>query len=244
MERAIVPAPKPPSTWLRLPLRFDVVRMQRDSDQFAVGEWIHHFNTGAYDQGWSCVPLRSADGQAGHIMPIDGAAYAGTPQLARCPCLREVLASFACEIRAARLMALAPGAVIRAHRDAGTSLADGLIRIHIPIHTSPQVLFSIDGETVHFTAGHAWYMDASRLHAVHNRGTAPRIHLVLDCVTNGWLAALFARAGFVPKPAHKYGDPGIHDGNVQAVIAQLRLSPLPASQALARELAALAGSAA
>ncbi|MEG0885164.1 MAG: aspartyl/asparaginyl beta-hydroxylase domain-containing protein, partial [Janthinobacterium sp.] len=161
MERAIVPTPKPPSTWLRLPLRFDVVRMQRDSDQFAVGEWIHHFNTGAYDQGWSCVPLRSADGQAGHIMPIDGAAYAGTPQLARCPCLREVLASFACEIRAARLMALAPGAVIRAHRDGGTSLADGLIRIHIPIHTSPQVLFSIDGETVHFTAGHAWYMDAS-----------------------------------------------------------------------------------
>lgn len=240
MERAIVPTPKPPSTWLRLPLRFDVVRMQRDSDQFAVGEWIHHFNTGAYDQGWSCVPLRSADGQAGHIMPIDGAAYAGTPQLARCPCLREVLASFACEIRAARLMALAPGAVIRAHRDGGTSLADGLIRIHIPIHTSPQVLFSIDGETVHFTAGHAWYMDASCLHAVRNDGTAPRIHLVLDCVTNAWLETLFASAGFVPKAAHKYGDPSINDGNVRAVIAQLRLSPSPASLALASQLSGLA----
>jgi len=240
MERAIVPTPKPPSTWLRLPLRFDVVRMQRDSDQFAVGEWIHHFNTGAYDQGWSCVPLRSADGQAGHIMPIDGAAYAGTPQLARCPCLREVLASFACEIRAARLMALAPGAVIRAHRDGGTSLADGLIRIHIPIHTSPQVLFSIDGETVHFTAGHAWYMDASCLHAVRNDGTAPRIHLVLDCITNAWLETLFASAGFVPKAAHKYGDPSINDGNVRAVIAQLRLSPSPASLALASQLSGLA----
>ena len=240
MERAIVPTPKPPSTWLRLPLRFDVVRMQRDSDQFAVGEWIHHFNTGAYDQGWSCVPLRSADGQAGHIMPIDGAAYAGTPQLARCPCLREVLASFACEIRAARLMALAPGAVIRAHRDGGTSLADGLIRIHIPIHTSPQVLFSIDGETVHFTAGHAWYMDASCLHAVRNDGTAPRIHHVLDCVTNAGLETLFASAGFVPKAAHKYGDPSINDGNVRAVIAQLRLSPSPASLALASQLSGLA----
>ncbi|MGK5065729.1 aspartyl/asparaginyl beta-hydroxylase domain-containing protein [Janthinobacterium sp. LB3P112] len=240
MEGAIVTAPKPPSTWLQLPLRFDVARMQRDSDQFAAGEWISHFNTGAYDTGWSCVPLRSPSGAAGHIMPVDGATYAATPQLARCPCLREVLASFECDIRAARLMALAPGVMIRAHRDAGASLADGLIRIHIPIHTSPQVLFTIDGENVHFAAGNAWYMDASCLHAVHNRGTLPRIHLVLDCVTNAWLEALFASAGFVPKAAHKYGDPGIHDGNVWAVIAQLRLSPSPASLALARELAALA----
>ncbi|MBW3497486.1 aspartyl/asparaginyl beta-hydroxylase domain-containing protein [Janthinobacterium sp. NKUCC08_JDC] len=241
MERAIVAAPTPPSTWLRLPLCFDVARMQRDSDQFATDEWVHHFNTGAYDTGWSCVPLRSPGGAAGDIMPVDGAAYAGTPQLARCPCLREVLGSFACEIRAARLMALAPGAAIRAHRDAGTSLADGLIRIHIPIHTTPQVLFSIDGENVHFAAGHAWYMDASCLHAVRNDGAAPRIHLVLDCITNAWLETLFASAGFAPKAANKYGDPSINDGNVRAVIAQLRLSPSPASLALASELAALAG---
>lgn len=244
MERAIVPAPNRPSTWLQLPLHFDVARMQRDSDQFAAGEWISHFNTGAYDQGWSCVPLRSPGGATDHIMPVDGAAYAGTPQLARCPGLREVLASFACEINSARLLALAPGALIRAHRDAGTSLADGLIRIHIPIHTSPQVLFTIDGETVHFTAGHAWYMDASCLHAVHNQGSAPRIHLVLDCVTNAWLEALFAAAGFVPKARPKYGDANIHDGNVQAIIAQLRAVPTPASLTLASELAARARGAA
>ena len=240
MERAIVPAPGAPSTWLQLPLRLDVARMQRDCDKFAAEEWISHFNTGAYEHGWSCVPLRSPGGDAGHIMPIDGTPYAATPQLARCGYLPDVLASFACEINSARLLALAPGALIQAHRDAGTSLADGLVRIHIPIHTSPQVLFSIDGETVHFMAGHAWYMDASCLHAVHNQGTAPRIHLVLDCVTNGWLEALFAAAGFVPKAAHKYGDPGIHDGNVHQIIAQLRHSPSPASLALASELAALA----
>ena len=240
MERAIVPAPEAPSTWLQLPLRFDVARMQRDSDQFAADEWISHFNTGAYDHGWSCVPLRSVGGQAGHIMPIDDGTYAATPQLARCHSLTEALASFECEIRAARLLALAPGALIHAHRDAKMALQDGLTRIHIPIHTSPQVLFSIDGETVHFTAGHAWYMDASCLHAVHNQGTTPRIHLVLDCVTNAWLEALFAKAGFVPKAPHKYGDPSINDGNVHKVIAQLRLSPSPASLALASELAALA----
>ncbi|MED5594779.1 aspartyl/asparaginyl beta-hydroxylase domain-containing protein [Janthinobacterium sp. P210006] len=240
MGRDAMPLIKTPSTWLRLPLAFDVARMQHDCSQFAASDWISHFNTGAYDSGWSCVPLRSPGGDAGHIVPVDGARYADTPQLGRCPYLREVLARFECDTRAVRLMALEPGAIIRAHRDAGTALADGLTRIHIPIHTSPQVLFSIDGETVHFTAGHAWYMDASCLHAVHNRGMTPRIHLVLDCITNGWLEALFAAAGFVPKPLPKYGDANIHDGNVHAIIAQLRAAPTPASLALASELAALA----
>lgn len=228
------------SSWLQLPLSLDVLRMQQESGQFGASDWIAHFNTRAYEQGWSCVPLRSAGGEAGHIIPLDGACYSDTPHLARCPYLREVISSFECETSAVRLMALAPGAVIHAHRDAGTALMDGLTRIHIPIQTSPQVLFSIDGETVHFTAGHAWYMDASCLHAVENRGGTPRIHLVIDCITNTWLEDLFARAGFVPKAPAKYGDPSINDGNVQAVIAQLRDSATPATLAMAERLASLA----
>lgn len=234
------PASATPSTWLQLPLAFDIGRMQRESDQFAASDWISHFNTRAYENGWSCVPLRSAGGEARHIIPIDGAAYTDTPHLARCPYLREVIASFACDTSAVRLMALEPGAVIHAHRDPGTALMDGLTRIHIPIHTSPQVHFSIDGERVHFTAGHAWYMDASCLHAVQNGGARPRIHLVIDCITNAWLEALFARAGFVPKAASRYGDPSINNGNVHAIIASLRASATPATLALASKLAALA----
>ena len=228
------------SSWLQLPLSLDVLRMQQESGQFGASDWIAHFNTRAYEQGWSCVPLRSAGGEAGHIIPVDGACYSDTPHLARCPYLREVISSFECETSAVRLMALAPGAVIHAHRDAGTALMDGLTRIHIPIQTSPQVLFSIDGESVHFTAGHAWYMDASCLHAVENRGGTPRIHLVIDCITNTWLEDLFARAGFVPKAPARYGDPSINDGNVQAVIAQLRASATPATLAMAERLASLA----
>ncbi|WP_300753813.1 aspartyl/asparaginyl beta-hydroxylase domain-containing protein [Janthinobacterium sp.] len=228
-----------PSTWLQLPLTFDVARMRQESAQFAASDWIAHFNARAYEQGWSCVPLRSAGGEAGHIIPLDGAQYSDTPHLARCPYLRDVIASFQCGTSSVRLMSLAPGAIIHAHRDAGTALMDGLTRIHIPIQTSPQVLFSIDGESVHFTAGHAWYMDASCLHAVENRGTSPRIHLVVDCLTNEWLENLFARAGFVPKTGAKYGDPSINEGNVQAVIAQLRSSPAPAMHAMADRLATL-----
>lgn len=229
-----------PSTWLALPMRFDLASMQRETSQFVQDDWLAHFNTGAYENGWSCLPLRSPGGDARHIMPVDGADYAGTPQLARCPYLQQVLDSFACEKSAVRLMALEAGAVIREHRDPGSALADGTTRIHVPIYTSQQVLFLIDGESVHFSAGQAWYMDASCRHAVTNGGTATRVHLVIDCLTNAWLEALFARAGFVPRPAAKYGDPSINDGNVGTIIAHLRASGQPGMLAQAEHLAAIA----
>lgn len=229
-----------PSTYLQLPLCFDVARMQQESDQFAPADWIGHFNTGAYESGWSCLPLRSHGGDPLHIMPLDDAAYAATPHLARCPYLQQVIAGMDCDVGAARLMALDAGAVIREHRDAGTALAEGVTRIHIPIHTSLQVLFRIDGEAVHFSAGHAWYMDASCRHAVENRSNAARVHLVLDCATNDWLEELFASAGFVPKAPPKYGDPSINDDNVQEVIARLRATGAPPVLALAERLATIA----
>ncbi|WP_229421886.1 aspartyl/asparaginyl beta-hydroxylase domain-containing protein [Massilia aquatica] len=189
-----------PSAWLRLPLAFDIARMQAELDKLGADEWIAHFNTGAYDNGWSCVPLRSAGGSARHIMPVDGEPYRDTPVLERCPYLRRVIDSLACEKQSVRLMALAPGAVIKEHRDPGTALQEGLTRLHVPIVTAPEVLFTVDGEAVHFSAGHAWYLDASCRHAVHNASALPRVHLIVDCVSNDWLAQLFKDAGFVPRP--------------------------------------------
>lgn len=193
-------APAAPSTWLRLPMEFDLARMQAELDSLGADEWIAHFNTGAYDTGWSCIPLRSAGGSARHIMPVDGEPYRDTPVLARCPYLRQVIDSFACDKQSVRLMALAPGALIKEHRDPGTALQEGLTRLHVPLQTSPQVLFTVDGEAVHFGAGQAWYLDASCRHAVHNASALPRVHMIIDCVSNDWLTQLFRQAGFVPRP--------------------------------------------
>ncbi|MET3129985.1 hypothetical protein AAKU55_000226 [Oxalobacteraceae bacterium GrIS 1.11] len=226
----------PASAFLRLPFHFDVARMQGELEGIGPQEWSGHFNTQAYENGWSCVALRSVDGQAGHIIPIEGARYADTPVLARCPYLRQVIRRFACEKTAIRLMALAAGAMIREHRDAGTALEQGHCRLHIPIQTSPAVRFRIDGADVHFSAGQAWYMDASCLHGVENRSDAARIHLVLDCLTNAWLERLFRRAGFVGKPKPRYDDPAINDANVGQVIALLQATGTAASLALAQRL--------
>jgi hypothetical protein len=185
--------------YLKLPLAFDVDRMRGELAALGEAAWIGHFNTGDYEGGWRCVPLRSVDGRGDHILPLEGARYADTEWLDRCPYLREVIDSFPCEKTSVRLMALEPGALIREHRDPGTAMEEGVTRLHVPIETAPECIFRIDGEVVHFAAGHAWYLNASCLHGVENRAGTARVHLMLDCVTNPWLEALFRAAGGVAR---------------------------------------------
>lgn len=192
--------------YLRLPLRFDVERMRAELAAIGDDAWIAHYNTGAYENGWRCVPLRSVDGRADHIMAVEDGAYRDTEWLARCPYLREVIASFRCETTSVRLMALDAGAVVREHRDPGTAMEEGITRVHVPIATTPAALMRIEGEPVHFAAGHAWYLNAACLHGVVNGGDVPRVHLMIDCVTNAWVEDLFREAGGVrqePLTAHE-----------------------------------------
>lgn len=226
-----------PTRYLKLPFSFDVARLRQELDGIEQPRWIGHFNTGAYDKGWSCIPLRSVDGRLDHIMPVDG-EFLDTPLLAQCPYFQQVIDSFPCEKTSVRLMALEPGGVIKEHRDPASSLDDGVTRLHIPVRTSPLVLFRIEGEDVHLSAGDTWYLNASCLHGVVNRSAAPRVHLMLDCVTNPWLEAVFEAAGGVHQPPPAYADPSIHDGNVLDVIANLRAGGHEAGLRLAGQLEA------
>jgi hypothetical protein len=228
------------SGYVKLPLRFDVQRLLGDlraADEFA---WVAHFNANAFDEGWSCLPLRSVGGQLDHVIPVDGLPYQDTEILARCPYFQEVLAQLPCEITSVRLMALEPGAQILPHRDKQTSLEEGITRLHLPIQTTPEVLFCIDGQEVHFSAGDLWYLNASCTHAVNNASAQRRVHLMLDCITNPWLERLFVQAGGRLRPAQVYGDTSITDANVQAVIVALLAGGHPAGVARAQQLQAIA----
>lgn len=229
----------PPTRYLRLPLSFDVARLQLELDQLEASHWVRHFNTSAYENNWSCIPLRSVGGRQDHIMPLEQSEFQDTAIFALCPYMREVVDQFACEKTSIRLMSLEPGGVIHEHRDDGASLEDGITRLHIPVRTSPQVLFRIDGEPVHFSAGHAWYLNAACLHAVENRGPLPRVHLMLDCVTNPWLVQMFQAAGGQLREPPPYGDPAIHDGNVHEVITALRAAGHEAGARLADQWSAI-----
>ena len=177
---------------VRLPLRFDPVPLRAEVESLAGDAWVPHFNTRCYTGDWSGVSLRSVGGAATRLYPdltTDG-GYADTELLARCPRLAEVVARFECELMDVRLLRLGPGAAILEHRDHRLGYDDGEVRIHVPITTTGDVEFVHDGETVDMRAGEAWYLDLNLPHAVANRGDAPRVHLVVDCVVNPWLDAL------------------------------------------------------
>jgi hypothetical protein len=184
-------------TRVRLPLAFDTGALQRDVDSLAADEWVPHFNKAYYSGDWSGVALRSVGGRPTQLYPDPAAAepYGDTPTLARCAALADALGRFDCELLSARLLRLGPGASIREHKDYRLGYEDGEIRVHVPISTSADVEFLHLGEPVAMGPGEAWYLDLNLPHAVSNRGTTARVHLVVDCVVNDWLDRLLNQDG-------------------------------------------------
>ena len=68
------------------------------------------------------------------------------------------------------------------------------LRIHIPVITNPEVLFTCGDETVHMAPGECWIFDSFRWHDVQNKGSEQRIHLVLDTIGGGLLPQLMKDA--------------------------------------------------
>lgn len=208
--------------YLHLPMSFDELALQRELACLVPAEWISHYNAQGAENHWHCQALRSPDGHMNSILAFSNDGFVDTPLMARCAYFRHVVEQFRCEKSAVRLMALAPGGVIAEHADPGTNYEDGLARLHIPVITHPDVLFWLNGEPVHFSAATTWYMNANCRHRVENNSPVTRIHLVLDCIPNEWLHALFLQAGFIGNAIAKYGDPNICDENIATVIQQLR----------------------
>jgi hypothetical protein len=176
----------------KLPLTFDSDALRTDAEGLAADDWVPHFNRAYYEGDWSGAALRSVGGVARQLYPDPAAQapFADTPLLRRCPGAQTVLAAFRCPLLAVRFLRLGPGSAILEHRDYNLGFADGEVRIHVPVTTGPEVEFRLDGELVDMAEGEAWYLDLNLRHAVVNRGETPRVHLVLDCVVDGWLGPL------------------------------------------------------
>lgn len=201
------------ASW-KLPLRFDPARLQADLGLIAADEWTPHYNTRDYQGDWSGIALRAIGGMAHSLYPdpTGTARFANTPLLDRCAYFREVVAAFECPLEAVRLLRLAPGASVREHRDYKLGLEDGVVRIHVPITSNPDVEFLLEGQRVVMDVGECWYLDVNRPHSVANRGAADRVHLIIDGLVNDWIWSLFPpdqRAAFLGGP---------HDSDPQPVI--------------------------
>ena len=133
--------------------------------------------------------------------------FRSTPHLARCPYLQQVIASFGEVFGRSRLMRLEPGCEVKAHVDYHYHWHHH-VRIHVPIVTSPEVIFHCGDASLNMKAGETWIFDSWRRHRVVNDGTRARVHLVIDTTGSShfWntversLAAVRAGAPLVPTP--------------------------------------------
>jgi hypothetical protein len=184
------------ASFFRLPLCFDAELLKSDLVTMISADWRTHFNAQYHDGGWAGIALRSVDGHTENLYPgpVENASYSNTPVLTELPNIRDALGRFHCPLEAVRLLRLMAGGRIHEHRDYGLGLEHGIVRLHVPLIAGPDVEFYVDGERILMREGECWYLDLSLPHRVHNRGTADRVHLVLDCKVDGWLLSLFPTA--------------------------------------------------
>jgi hypothetical protein len=185
---------------LKLPLAFDADRLAGELAALAGAAWTAHFVPQNYDGDWSVIALRAPRGAAGmhpiRLIYSDPTAteFEDTPLMDACPYLREVANAFGAEPRSVRLMRLTPGSTIKEHNDGDLSAEGGMVRIHAPITTNPDVMFEVNRRPVVMAAGEAWYLRLCDPHRVANRGTTDRVHLVIDLPMNPTLEAMMERA--------------------------------------------------
>ncbi|HEX4332101.1 MAG TPA: aspartyl/asparaginyl beta-hydroxylase domain-containing protein [Usitatibacter sp.] len=186
--------------FVRLPLGFDPAPLLAEATALAGSRWVSHFNADYHDGGWQGAALRAIGGDAGRLYgdPAGNEVFRDSVLMETCPRIAAELRRLECPLRAVRILRLAPGSVIREHRDDGLTLENGEARLHIPLATNDDVEFYLDGARVIMRPGECWFLDFSRPHRVQNRGRADRIHLVIDCGVNEWLTAQIA-AGTVPE---------------------------------------------
>lgn len=203
--------------FFRLPIRFDVQRLNAEVAALQTAAWVPHPNGIA---GNSALRLISADG--GENDDVDG-IMRPTPHLLASPYLRQVLASFGVVWSRSRLMQLAPHANVPEHADINYHW-HYRVRLHIPVITRPEVRFTCGGETVHMRAGEAWLFDNWRRHDVVNGSDSPRVHLVADTMGNSQFWQLVSQGATQLEPREHRYDPALD--SLIPPAEQTRLDPV------------------
>lgn len=187
---------------LRLLLAFDPAPLAADLAAFAESDWVRHFVRSNYEGEWSAIPLRAADGETHPIRMIGVHSlvdrFVDTHFLARAPAIAALLRELGGAQKAARLMRLTPGSVIREHFDHDPDPERPGARVHLPITSNDGVEFHLNGTAVTMAPGTLWYLRLSDPHRAVNRGATDRVHLVVDLWVDDWLIAQLREGAAAP----------------------------------------------
>lgn len=86
------------------------------------------------------------------------------------------------EAKQAMLTRLRAGVEIKRHKDVGP-ITKKTHRIHVPVITNEDCIFTISDEKRNLQAGQIWLIDnTDRFHSVINNGNIDRVHLIVDVI--------------------------------------------------------------
>jgi aspartyl/asparaginyl beta-hydroxylase (cupin superfamily) len=115
------------------------------------------------------------------------------PLLSDCPGLASAIEELPSRVVAACLKRLGPGGFVNEHRDLVGAAPMGVVRLHVPIVTHPDVEFCVNGRRLYLRPGSAWILDTSYRHRVANRSSVHRVHLVVDLELDRAMCRLLPR---------------------------------------------------
>lgn len=173
--------------FIRLPLQFDAAALLAEIDALPERAWRPHPQGHV---GNSALPLMAVEGDP--LNNTTKGVMRPTPELERCPGLRQVLAALDAPIGRTRLMRIDGNAEATEHVDVNYYWQLRM-RVHIPLVTDPAVRFFCGDKSIHMAPGETWVFDTWRSHNVVNPTPSRRIHLVVDTVGSASLSALVAR---------------------------------------------------
>jgi len=173
-------------------LSFDAGKLAAALEKMKEEWWVAH--RGPYhDGGWEGISLWAPGGNLFEQRSF-GAPYAKTIAMLVSPYFWEVTERFACEKSRVRLLRLKSGSHIFRHSDPLEEISANLVRLHIPIHTNPDVHFIVNNQRVTMSPGEVWHIDVRFPHEVRNLGATHRVHLVLDLLRNSTVDSLLRDA--------------------------------------------------
>jgi hypothetical protein len=177
--------------YARLSLPFDVKAAQTEL-VLPGKKWQAHLNTRHYTGAWEVLPLRSPGGKHDNPVPdlIGESEYAGTLYMDQFLSVKKLTEKLECPLMSVRFLNLKAGAVIKQHTDPQLAFEQGEARLHFPVFTNAEVEFYCEEERIVLNEGECWYLNANLPHRVSNNSSRDRIHLVIDCQVNDWLARL------------------------------------------------------
>lgn len=205
----------------QLPFQFDAKKLQQELEVCKV-DWTKHFNTAYYSGDWSGIPLRSPK-EASHMVSAGNAAsqqFIDEPVLASLPYTKAVIESIEAPKSSIRYLRLAPGSVIKPHKDYDLVFWDGFVRLHIPVVTNDEVIFIVNNERLVMQPGECWFADFSQTHSVENNGDTDRVHLVIDCLVNKWLRKLFIEGNIIEEHETAPGEMDSYDDATKRLVIE------------------------